>query len=306
MKKFDKLKNFFDNANLRYLVVVLLLGLLIYVFINRLSPTHEIIIIFFLILSLGFGWGKKFIKDWYFILIFFYVYEWIRGHARYVHEYFNIQIDQVSLLDAERFLFGENIPTLVFQKFTGVNVTFIDYASVLIYVSFFFSFMIAGYLIWRKNLLLFVYYKWSFVFMNILAVITFLLYPASPPWHASEVGLLPELTRNSWEKLGIGQFTTKVFDSVGYNRYAPFPSLHMGWTCLVGIFLQKLFVKDIGKFSHLFYVYPFLMLLTIIYTGDHYVVDAIGGLGYCLAGIGISKMIIKKFGKKSLCNKNYS
>ena len=59
-----------------------------------------------------------------------------------------------------------------------------------------------------------------------------------------------------------------------YNAYAAMPSLHFGCTIVFGVFFLRVpnvLVKICGL------IYPALMLSAIVMTGNHYIIDAIGG-----------------------------
>ena len=59
------------------------------------------------------------------------------------------------------------------------------------------------------------------------------------------------------------------------NQYAAMPSFHVGWDLLVGIALVReggrAWTRVVGT------ALPLLMLLTVVVTGNHYLVDAIVG-----------------------------
>ena len=60
-----------------------------------------------------------------------------------------------------------------------------------------------------------------------------------------------------------------------YNSYAALPSLHFGWAVMFGVFFLRL-PNIWGKVCGV--IYPALMLCSIIMTGNHYIVDAVGGV----------------------------
>jgi hypothetical protein len=59
-----------------------------------------------------------------------------------------------------------------------------------------------------------------------------------------------------------------------YNPYAAMPSLHFGFTLLVGIMAYSLGRKSLRVFGVL---YPVVMAAVIITTGHHYFLDVAGG-----------------------------
>jgi hypothetical protein len=67
------------------------------------------------------------------------------------------------------------------------------------------------------------------------------------------------------------------------NPYAAVPSLHFGWTLILGavIFLtaKNLFVRGVGL------LLPWAQLAAIVFTANHFILDAVAGLVVALAGV---------------------
>jgi hypothetical protein len=59
-----------------------------------------------------------------------------------------------------------------------------------------------------------------------------------------------------------------------YNAFAAMPSLHFGWSVLFAM----IFFRSGSSFLRIFaFIYPSMMLFTIVVTGNHYFLDAIAG-----------------------------
>jgi hypothetical protein len=112
-----------------------------------------------------------------------------------------------------------------------------------------------------------------------LALVGYVLYPAAPPRLAG-LGFADTVTKSG----GINMSS----DLLGalYNPIAAVPSLHFGYSAIVGIALFTLarnrVLRTIGA------LYPLTMLFIIVATGNHFFLDAaLGGLtvalGYWLA-----------------------
>jgi hypothetical protein len=73
------------------------------------------------------------------------------------------------------------------------------------------------------------------------------------------------------------------------NQYAAFPSLHLGWNVLVMVALYQA-----TRFPHLrvvAFLVPGCMLLAILLTGNHFILDAVGGVALCLVSLHLAKRI---------------
>jgi hypothetical protein len=96
----------------------------------------------------------------------------------------------------------------------------------------------------------------------------YILYPAAPPRLAG-IGFADTVT----EKAGINLSS----DALGslYNPFAAVPSLHFGYSLLVGVTVAVLarrrWLRWLGA------GYPPFMLFTIVATGNHFIFDAAAG-----------------------------
>jgi membrane-associated phospholipid phosphatase len=102
-----------------------------------------------------------------------------------------------------------------------------------------------------------------------LAFLCFALYPVAPPRLLPGLGIVDTMA----------QYGTLDYGSPGLrsitNPYAAMPSLHCGWTLLVGIatvhIARAWWLKLLGV------LLPFGMLVATVATGNHFILDAIGG-----------------------------
>ncbi len=76
---------------------------------------------------------------------------------------------------------------------------------------------------------------------------------------------------------------------IGYNPYAAMPSLHIVWALIVG---ATLVVAGRRRAPRLLGVlYPALMLVTVAVTGNHLLLDAVGGALVVAAATGIMRLL---------------
>jgi uncharacterized membrane protein YjdF len=101
-----------------------------------------------------------------------------------------------------------------------------------------------------------------------LALVTIALFPTAPPRLLPASGLI-----DSHGFLGHGH---------GFvNQFAAVPSLHVGWTALLGLLLGRSLCGPLGWF---FAIVPVaIMTFTVIATGNHFWFDAIVGSVFALA-----------------------
>ena len=111
------------------------------------------------------------------------------------------------------------------------------------------------------------YYRNVRLFSVALALLVYVLFPLAPP------RMVEDHFVDTIRIFGPSGYGGEAFGSY-YNAYAAMPSLHFGWTVLFGVMFLRTPVWWIRAFG---VVYPTLMLLSITITGNHYIVDAVGG-----------------------------
>ena len=111
-------------------------------------------------------------------------------------------------------------------------------------------------------------YRNAFLLSGALGLVIFAMLPVAPP------RMLPEFGFVDTVHLDAG-FYRDIQQSDFVNEFAAVPSFHFGWILLVGIALiqtsHSLAVRLLGVFL------PVMMLLAILITGNHYVIDAVIG-----------------------------
>ncbi len=114
-----------------------------------------------------------------------------------------------------------------------------------------------------------------------LGCVTYALIPTAPPWYASQIGEIGHVVRSTgrgWEIIHVHAAATLIHKGqlVG-NAYAAIPSLHAAWAALCATAVWR---RIKNPLRWLVYLYPAAMALTLVYTGEHYFVDAVVGWIY--------------------------
>ncbi|WP_375141606.1 phosphatase PAP2 family protein [Streptomyces sp.] len=155
------------------------------------------------------------------------------------------------------------------------------------YTSFHFAVPLAvlAVLYWRRP----ADYRWARSALGIttlLALAGFWLYPLAPPRLMPALGFIDTVH-------GVQDFSQPDYGTLTAltNQYAAMPSLHFGWSLWCGVVIAVVargrWVKALGA------VHPLLTAVAIVVTGNHWVLDAVGGavvvgvgfgLGYLLTG----------------------
>jgi PAP2 superfamily len=115
----------------------------------------------------------------------------------------------------------------------------------------------------------------GFLVATVVAVLIHWRFPTAPP-RLADLGILDTLQLFSGIDIGSPQSTALS------NPVAAVPSLHAGYAFGVGIGVVRYARSRLVRGAGL--VYPGLVVLTIIVTGNHFVLDALAGIGVVALG----------------------
>jgi membrane-associated phospholipid phosphatase len=145
---------------------------------------------------------------------------------------------------------------------------FVQVANTFYTIGYFPIIIGCAVLLYRYDLVRFRTYKLSFLLALGFALFCFSVFPLAPPRMLPEYGFI-----DTQQVYSDGFYNQKLVLSF-YNPYAAMPSLHFGFTLLVGIMAYSLGRKSLRVFGVL---YPVVMAAVIITTGHHYFLDVAGG-----------------------------
>jgi len=222
------------------------------------------------------GRTKKFLSDWLPFAVLIFAYEAMRGIA----DNMGMQVHFVELMHAERLLFFGHLPTIWLQEqFYTHGVTGIhDILALTFYTLHFTPAAIFGIYIWIKHNSLFKKYRDSMILVSYAALITFLLYPAAPPWMASDEGYIPHINR-IMDEIDQGYIPTTFVTLCALassNSVAAMPSLHAAYPWMAFLFAFIIW----GKKGLPMILLPLGISLSAVYLGEHYIIDIIAGFIY--------------------------
>jgi hypothetical protein len=118
--------------------------------------------------------------------------------------------------------------------------------------------------------------------LSVAGLVTYVLYPAAPPWLAAKehvVGPVHRLSSAGWEVLGLPRAGALLEHGEGaVNPVAAIPSLHTAFAVLLCLVL---FPTARRVWQRVALVgYAALMPLVLVWAGEHYVIDTLLGALY--------------------------
>jgi membrane-associated phospholipid phosphatase len=250
------------------------------VFIKAPSfPTPDKLVIFLTFVFMIFGQAWELLKRFVPFAGLLVVYEAFRGVVPHLNSHVNfLWMPGVDRL----FAFGE-LPTVVLQRWWWHgSVQWYDFAFYIFYMLHFVLPFVLAVIVWKKLDQHYWRYVTAFIVVSFAGFVTFLAFPAAPPWMASDKGLIEPVIRISsdvWAALGIHDFPS-VYNKVSPNPVAAVPSLHAAYATLFALFVITLFK---GRWRYLSIIYPMMIYIGTIYQGEHYLIDEILGAIYAVA-----------------------
>ena len=200
----------------------------------------------------------------------------IRGVADNVG--FPVHTGDLSRL--EQFLFLGALPTQVLQRlfFVPGRFTALDYAAVAVHWSYFFIPYIIVFAVWLRRPQATMEPALLLALTFAVSLVIYVLLPGTPPWLAAAQPGAPQVYRITcfvWNSVNPEAYA-RIYETIGDpNPIACLPSVHFAITFM-------LFLYSLGKgrlWSIIAGVYAAAMAFSLVYMGEHYVVDCLfGGL----------------------------
>lgn len=246
------------------------------VFVLHLSVSPERLVLLMLIAALVLGRAKLFLADWIPFLVLFLSYEYLRGLGG------RTGLPHHDVTGLERALFGGQVPSLVLQHafHHPGSVAWYDVAATMFYFLHFAFPLAVGYLLWITARPMFLRYSRTLLAMSFAAFFFYLLLPVAPPWIAvSGVVKIINSTLPSYTDIPGLATPATVYHFFYANQYAAMPSMHAAYPLLAALFAFRVF----GWRSLPLFAYTACVWLSIVYLGEHYVVDIIGGVIFVIA-----------------------
>jgi hypothetical protein len=274
---------------LRYRHVYTILVIAFLVFFKAFwSP--DVLFLVFLTIFTVYGHGKDYIRKFTPFVALLVSYDALRGFAPIITH----RVHFTEMIDFDKWLFGGQVPTVALQNWLyHGTLHWWDYYFYFVYMLHFLApFMIAA-LIWRYRPSRYWQFAGALLLLSYSAFITYIIFPAAPPWMASEMHIIPEITKIStavWWGWGVHNIPN-IYAHFNPNPVAAVPSLHSAYPLLDLFFVHKLFGR---KASIPFAIYPLSIWFGVVYLGEHYVFDVIAGILYATATFFATEYVVAK------------
>src|SRR5581483_11659102 len=174
---------------------------------------------------------------------------------------------------AEQWLFGGHLPTAVLQSSLHHSAAggALDYFATVVYFCHFVVPLTVGLVLWLVSRTAYLRYVTALLGMSFFAFVAFLLMPSGPPWYAQDHGAVTGVTKIISSTLPSA--LSPYYQSLNATPLAAMPSLHMAFPVLS----LRALVSVWPRRGWLFALWCVAVMFSIVYLGEHYVIDALAG-----------------------------
>jgi membrane-associated phospholipid phosphatase len=223
-------------------------------------------------------WVRGMILDWLPFILFLFAYD----YARSIADETGFTPHLAPQLRVETWLFGTPIPTVDWQAqlYTPGSLQWYDYSAWIVYITHFFGTLGLAAILWRFAYPLFKKWRTLVIGLSTAGFVTYVLYPAVPPWLAfqtGKIGHVDKIKDQIFDQTGTKAITSAV-EKNWVDKTAAMPSLHSAFPLM----MMLLFWHKGWKWRIPFGLYALAMGLTLVYTGEHFVVDVFAGWAYAI------------------------
>ncbi len=191
----------------------------------------------------------------------------------------------VSLAGVDRWLFGFDLAPAIQSTFASGTLTV---ASTLLYSLHVFLVVFAILLFLLFDRTVFRSYAYSMTITSYLALVTFIALPSAPPWFT---GTAQNLLTSGYTMLPSWMSTfQQLLLSMESDKFAAFPSLHAAYVTLFSYYAIRLN----PKYGLLSVPIAAGVYFSILYLGQHYVVDIIGAVAYSAISILLAQKLVPR------------
>jgi hypothetical protein len=238
--------------------------------------TVDVLFLLFLPAAFIYRKGLEYIKRFLPFVILVLTYDSLRGLVPlFVH---NIHFHEMIAFD--KWMSFGHIPTVTLQHilYQG-QLHWYDYYLYFTYMLHFIAPCAIAFLIWKYRPSGYWRYIAALLILSYAGFVTYLLFPAAPPWMASELGYIPPITKIStavWWGWGLHDIPN-LYAHLNPNQTAAVPSLHAAYPMLELLMIHRLFGR---RWSLAFLIYPLSVWFGVVYLGEHYIIDVLIGMLY--------------------------
>ena len=240
-----------------------------------ISVSPDYLLLLMLPIALVTGRFLRFLRDWVPFILIFLAWEAMRGVAPKT----GIPPHVGDLAGLEKALFGGHLPTVVLQAWlANPPGRLVAYAATVVYFCHFVFPLGVALALWLVDRRQFIRFTTALMGMAFVAFVIFLLAPTAPPWYADSHGVITGVTKIISTTLPSD--ISPYYALLNPNPVAAFPSLHAAFPFLGYLAIRETFSRRV---SWLALGWCVAVWFSVVYLGEHFVVDVVAGIGLAAA-----------------------
>jgi len=261
-----------------YLVIVTVIMIALGV---SLSPDYILLVM--VPIALLSGRFLSYLRDWVPFVALFLGWEAMRGIAAKD----GIAPHVTDIVNIEKFISFGHIPTVDLQNWVGPGAhMLVGYIATVVYFCHFIFPLALGMVMWLRDRVQFLRYTSALLGMALVAFVIYLLVPTAPPWYAQYQGVICCFDHILTHSLPSA--VSPYYQGLNPNHFAALPSLHAAFPFLTFLALRRLYPRA----SWIALAWCFLVWFSVIYLGEHYLIDVITGILFSWAAWGVMMKLV--------------
>jgi len=166
-------------------------------------------------------------------------------------------------------------PSQVLQHaVSGTTLHVLAVAGTVVYFCHFAVPLLVGLVLWLKDRAQYLRFVTALLGMCMVGFVFFMLVPTAPPWYAAQDHVLSGVTDLINSQHTLPSAISPFYSLLNPNSTAAFPSLHAAFPFLCFLALRRVYPRG----SWILFGWSCLVFVSVVFLGEHYVIDVIGGV----------------------------
>jgi hypothetical protein len=260
----------------------------------NISLTPDRILVLLVLAGLATGRARQFLKDWSIFLIAILAWQVLQGLSGANTP---IKPHVTEMINFDRLVFFGTLPTIWLQQhfYHPGHLRWYDIVATSLYFMHFIVPLGFAFVLWFWRRPVFQQFMRSFFILAFAGFVTFVLYPAAPPWLAGMWHFIPPVHRILTPGMrffggsqSLSGLYTWLWTHGGWDLFGAVPSEHAAFPFLCFLYARQVWHRA----GWLLLVYSAGVWVSVVYLGEHYVMDVVVGVAYAALAYAIVRLAI--------------